>query len=153
MQLLRAQSEYAPDIAAIDLFQSLVIVTACALDYVLQTEPLHLPGFGLAGLRFFRHVPFGVHKAVRCRSKEVTYILGNEGTQGWTPGSGSAKTPFRVASSMLSRHSSRMGVDDGGASRMLAQEQPTTSSPQPFRYDGAGDPYWELTRARHCSRG
>ena len=21
-----------------------------------------------------------------------------------------------------------------------------------FRYDGAGDPYWELTRVRHCSR-
>jgi hypothetical protein len=47
--------------AAIDLFQSFVIVTAGALDYILQTELLHLPGFALAGLRLFRHVPFGVH--------------------------------------------------------------------------------------------
>ena len=47
-----------------------------ALYYALQTEPVHLPGFALAGLRFFRHVPFGIHKAVRCASKEVTGILG-----------------------------------------------------------------------------
>jgi hypothetical protein len=68
----------------IDLFQSLAIVTACALDYVLQTEPLRRPGFALAGLRFFRHVPFGIHKAVRCRSQEITRILEERGFKGWT---------------------------------------------------------------------
>ena len=51
-----------------------------ALEHALQIEALHLPGFALAGLRRFRHVPFGVHKAVRCRSKEITHILGDEGS-------------------------------------------------------------------------
>ena len=37
------------------------IVALGALYYALQTEPFHLPGFALAGLRFFRHVSFGVH--------------------------------------------------------------------------------------------
>ena len=36
------------------------IVALRALYYALQTEPLHLPGFALAGLRSFRHVPLGV---------------------------------------------------------------------------------------------
>ena len=36
-------------------------------------------------------------------------------------------------------------------SRMLAQEQPTTSSPQ-SRYDGPDDPYWEVTRVRPGGR-
>jgi excisionase family DNA binding protein len=66
-----------------------------ALYYAFQTEPLHLPGFALAGLRFFCHVPFGIHKAVRCRSKEVTYILGDE--------AGGAQAGFRLPKKRLDR--------------------------------------------------
>jgi hypothetical protein len=71
-----AQSEYAPDVASIDLPESLGIMVLSALYYAIQTKPFRLPGFVRAVVRSLRAIPLGIHKAIRRSAKKITTFWG-----------------------------------------------------------------------------